>query len=252
MDKIKFHERLKELRNYHGFSQKELSEEIEIPYNSLIKYETGDRRPNFDTIIRLARYYDVPIDYLMGVSNYTVSRFDYDFMQQLLGLYSQKTIDYLKHFIKIDLDQLGIDNKKFVNKDKFKMDSYTMIFGILSAITLDEDSSLEDYNDDELGVFTKKIDLICNILFELYDSKKPELPSLDELSSLLLLVRAYKNDEFSFSNIAETKKIDSSNFDSKEDRLKLIESYVDMNNTNNQKILRMLNELENENKRSLD
>lgn len=34
--------------------------------NSISRYETGVRKPDYDTLIQLADYFDVSIDYLVG------------------------------------------------------------------------------------------------------------------------------------------------------------------------------------------
>lgn len=61
--------RIKDLREDHDLSQEECAKLTYISKNSYIRYEKGEREPPFDVIIRLARYYNVSIDYIAGLTN---------------------------------------------------------------------------------------------------------------------------------------------------------------------------------------
>lgn len=65
--------RLKELRKEHGLTLKEVSCELDqnkvkISPDALAKYERGDREPKIDTWQKLADFFNVPVDYLLGIS----------------------------------------------------------------------------------------------------------------------------------------------------------------------------------------
>lgn len=60
--------RLSQLRAEKGLTQKEVAIDLKIAQNTLSQYETGKREPDFDTLLRIARYFDVTIDYLLGNS----------------------------------------------------------------------------------------------------------------------------------------------------------------------------------------
>ena len=57
---------LKELRLRQGFTQKELSAMLGIVLRAYQRYEAGDREPNVDTLIKLADFYGVSMDELLG------------------------------------------------------------------------------------------------------------------------------------------------------------------------------------------
>lgn len=59
-------ERLKDLRISKGLSQKQLSSEIGVSDRNYQRYEYGEREPVASTLIALADYFDVSIDYLVG------------------------------------------------------------------------------------------------------------------------------------------------------------------------------------------
>lgn len=54
------------LRKEKQLSQKEIAEKINISQRAYAHYEKGDREPNIETMIRLADYYKVSLDYLTG------------------------------------------------------------------------------------------------------------------------------------------------------------------------------------------
>lgn len=57
--------RLKLLREQRGVSQLKLAMDLNMNQNSISRYETGVREADYDTLIRLADYFNVSIDYLL-------------------------------------------------------------------------------------------------------------------------------------------------------------------------------------------
>jgi DNA-binding protein len=62
----KFKDRIKELRKDKNLSQEELGKEINYTQSGVAKWESGEREPSINMLIKLARYFNVPIDYLVG------------------------------------------------------------------------------------------------------------------------------------------------------------------------------------------
>ena len=60
-------EKLKVLRTAKKMSQKELAERIGIAKSVISFYESGDRFPSYDVLIKLARIFNVTTDYLLDV-----------------------------------------------------------------------------------------------------------------------------------------------------------------------------------------
>lgn len=58
--------RLKELRQKKRLLQRDVAKVLNCSTPVYCRYETGEREPQFDIIKKLADYYDVTIDYLMG------------------------------------------------------------------------------------------------------------------------------------------------------------------------------------------
>ncbi len=61
--------RLKELRKERGISQVKLAMDLCTNQNTISRYETGEREPGIAELIRIADYFNVSLDYLVGRSN---------------------------------------------------------------------------------------------------------------------------------------------------------------------------------------
>lgn len=64
-----FNQCIKKLREKFSLSQSELASRLNIAKSTLAMYETGKREPNFDTVRRIADFFDVSVDYLLGQTN---------------------------------------------------------------------------------------------------------------------------------------------------------------------------------------
>lgn len=58
-------ERLKELRMAKGVSQQIVADYLEITRQAYSNYENGNRAPDNETLLKLAEYFDVTVDYLL-------------------------------------------------------------------------------------------------------------------------------------------------------------------------------------------
>ena len=84
-------DKLKALRTAKKMSQKELAERIGIAKSVISFYESGDRFPSYDVLIKIAHIFNVSTDYLLGLEH----KQEID----LSGL-SQEEIDALLNLIK--------------------------------------------------------------------------------------------------------------------------------------------------------
>ena len=57
--------RLKELREKRGISQLKLAMDLGLTQNSVSRYESGVREADYKTLVALADYFNVSIDYLL-------------------------------------------------------------------------------------------------------------------------------------------------------------------------------------------
>lgn len=57
--------RLKELREKRKISQLKLAMDLQLNQNAISRYETGVREADYSTLIKIADYFDVSLDYLL-------------------------------------------------------------------------------------------------------------------------------------------------------------------------------------------
>ena len=61
-----FKDTIKALRKERGLTQTELAEVVGFTHVAVVKWENGQREPDFSTLIKLADYFGVSTDYLLG------------------------------------------------------------------------------------------------------------------------------------------------------------------------------------------
>lgn len=66
----KFAERLKELRLENNLTMKQLANELEISDACISRWENNLRLPNSESIILVAKFFNVSADYLLGLVDY--------------------------------------------------------------------------------------------------------------------------------------------------------------------------------------
>lgn len=104
-------ETLKNLREQNGLYLKEVAPVMGVSVGTLSNYEHGVHSPDPDTLIQLADYYGVSIDYLVGhtdcpcpinvinqeiYENYTIGRF-----LTLLDCLPEQELPYLVHILEM-------------------------------------------------------------------------------------------------------------------------------------------------------
>ncbi|WAM33266.1 helix-turn-helix domain-containing protein [Caldicellulosiruptor morganii] len=65
-----FRFRLKELREEKNISRNDLAEILGVSTQTIANYENGHREPNFDTLLKIADFFGVTVDYLIGHSDF--------------------------------------------------------------------------------------------------------------------------------------------------------------------------------------
>ena len=64
-----FYQRIRDLRTDHDKSQAEIAKIIGTSQSYYAQYENGKRSIPFDRVILLAKYYNVSLDYIAGLSD---------------------------------------------------------------------------------------------------------------------------------------------------------------------------------------
>ena len=60
--------RIRDLREDHDLTQKELAEYLHIRQNTYSQYENGQRQLPIEILITLAKYYKTSTDYILGLT----------------------------------------------------------------------------------------------------------------------------------------------------------------------------------------
>ena len=66
-------DRLADLRKDKGLTQQDLANELNISYHTISSYETNRSNPDDEMKIKIARIFDVTLDYLLGLIDEQVS-----------------------------------------------------------------------------------------------------------------------------------------------------------------------------------
>lgn len=63
-----FHERVRELRKARRLTQVELADALGVTKQSVSNWENDNIQPSIDMLVRIAQYFGVTADYLLGLS----------------------------------------------------------------------------------------------------------------------------------------------------------------------------------------
>ena len=66
---MNYYQRLKDVREDHDKNQTEIAEILQIQQTQYSRYELGKQMMGIDKYIKLAKYYNVSLDYLAGIKD---------------------------------------------------------------------------------------------------------------------------------------------------------------------------------------
>ena len=92
----------RKLRTSSNLTQSALAEKIGISRSTIGMYETGAREPDFETLEKIADYFNVDIDFLLGRTNQTTM------LPETIGKYSKT------HELDVIYEQLSDHNQRKV------------------------------------------------------------------------------------------------------------------------------------------
>ena len=64
-----FAQRLKELRKEYELTQFQLAKELNVSKQNISDWENGKSETSFELLIKIAKFFKVSIDYLLGLDN---------------------------------------------------------------------------------------------------------------------------------------------------------------------------------------
>lgn len=113
-DVKKMGKRIRELRG--NISQDKCADALGISRGALSFYENGDRKPDAEIIFKMADYFNVSSDYLIGLSDYKTTDTNLQAACKYTGL-SEKAILQLQEYYTTNLNTLNsiIEDNSFYN-----------------------------------------------------------------------------------------------------------------------------------------
>lgn len=106
-----YYRRIRELREDNDKTQREVAEYLGTPYQYYAVYEKGTSEISFERAIALAKYYNVSLDYIAGLTNNKrgLASSDLTDEQQALLTFAEglsdtekiRTIDFLRKMIDV-------------------------------------------------------------------------------------------------------------------------------------------------------
>lgn len=101
--------RIKELRKNRGLTAKQFAEEIKVAESTVSLYENGKREPDYETLKRIADFFNVSVDYILGRTDES-EQTKKPAIGELLELSKNK-----QEIISL-LDQVSEDNREMVDR----------------------------------------------------------------------------------------------------------------------------------------
>ena len=139
---IRFEKTLRELMRDKGINQNELADFLGVKRSTITMYVNGKSYPEFRTLIKIAEFFDVSLDYLV-----TGERIENQTVRQELGL-SETAVENLKDSVCGVL----LDDKEFHSKFSEAMSTFFSLKSLFEAKgkEFDEAKQKANLNDNDL------------------------------------------------------------------------------------------------------
>lgn len=131
-------ERIKSLREERKITQQELARYLGVSQKTISNYENGERSPDPNTLRKIADYFDVTVDYLLGRSNHRqLTRKDERDIEKIIEetrqrienteglmldgeILSQEDVDAIINAMRVGLEMAKLRNKEKYGRKKDK------------------------------------------------------------------------------------------------------------------------------------
>lgn len=150
-----FSERLKELRQNKGLSLKKLACDLDVTAQSLSLYETGQRTINIDLLKKIAEYFNVSADYLIGISDVLSA----DITTKAICDYTKLSEEALKEMLEW---QKYPHDVKITNSKNYSITEIDFLNGLLTM----------NYGSAKTGVFSWLVMEVCRAVYNLEENSR--------------------------------------------------------------------------------
>ncbi len=115
---MNFANTLKKLREVNGITQEQLAEYLKVTRPTIAGYETKNRQPDFEKLIKIAEFFHVSVDYMLTGKEYsrnshlTKNTLDDEVYLSCRNLSFSAKQDVLKYIKLLELDKKYGTNKQ--------------------------------------------------------------------------------------------------------------------------------------------
>ena len=135
-------EKISEARKKKGVSMRQAAKDMGFPYTTYVNYEKGVSEPNSEALVRIAMYYQVSADYLVGVNERSWD-IDARIFAEQMEQSDKMLTEYLQDYFANEEQTIAFE----LIKDLPRLNKE----GLLEAKKrIDELSRLEEYENDLL------------------------------------------------------------------------------------------------------
>jgi len=182
-------QKIKALREKHGFTREDFAKRLGVSYWALSKYETDDRKPDYVTLSKIAYFFGVRTDYLLGHTEDNIYQRPIT-LGEIINRISnnhllnnsqrQQLINKVESLVPLDIPYMIFKNNTFVDKDIFIKKSNLKELGINTIKDLD--------NVFETLFFEDNPDLHPEAVQKRHDMSRIENLTGDKLSDWVKLI----------------------------------------------------------------
>lgn len=159
-----FGNRIIKLREKSGKAQEEICTELGVTQQTLSRYEKGQRQASLDFVFKASKFFDVSVDYLLGLTDIKSTNSSIKEICEFTGL-TEESLQILKHY-KNDYHKIITD----LNGNEFNLTKKDIINIILSSdFFLDQIDITEDFYSDMINKHLKQI-----MIDKLYNVREPQ------------------------------------------------------------------------------
>lgn len=231
--KIMIGQQLKKLLEDNGYNvtKDSLVDELGFNRSTLQKYLNDIRRPTLEDIVRIAERFNTSVDFLVGNSKYVLDTWDHEFLKEFFQFTSEKIEDHFENRYRLNISEKTIHSK--------------LLYGILETIFYEEfHKTFEDLSIEEKEQRKDTYESIITLFFKVVSLAISEQnKNMQELQALSKKLSESISGQYSFQDSITLAELEAQHQKSREEKIKLLRSYIGVNVANGQKALRMLEEL---------
>ena len=156
---MNFGEKLKQLRIGKELTQGELAKILDVSKSNISKYESGSIEPNLDILIRMATYFDVPVDFLLGLSeNHSTQDNNYFFF-----FFDNIRRKIFADRLRTALADIGITENEFVEQVSIGREKAIMFLSANGDPTADDLIEISHFLETSIDYLLGQVPKVSNV-----------------------------------------------------------------------------------------